>query len=129
MMRRFALLFVGVVAVLLGGYWLMHRAPSVTETATSVAADGVTLRSQTLTLPEEKIAFAPGADGELLTINCTACHSPEMILNQPRLAADKWRATIGKMRKTFRASIDPADDDRLVAALTALPAQRAAGDR
>jgi mono/diheme cytochrome c family protein len=129
MMQRFALLFVGVVAVLLGGYWLMHRPPGVTETATSVAADGVTLSSQTLTLPEEKVAFAPGAGGELLTLNCTACHSPEMILNQPRLAADKWQATIAKMRKTFHASIDPADDSRLVAALTALPAQHATGGK
>ncbi|CAN5389856.1 hypothetical protein BH10PSE14_BH10PSE14_34790 [soil metagenome] len=125
MMRRFALLFVGVVAILLGGYWLLHRPPAVTETATSVTAADVTLRSQTLTLPEEKIAFAPGAEGALLTVNCTACHSPEMILNQPRLAADKWQATIDKMRKTYHATIDPADDGKLVAALTALPAQRA----
>jgi hypothetical protein len=127
MMRRFALLFVGAVAILLGGYWLLHRPPAVTETATSVAAADVTLRSQTLTLPEEKIAFASGANGELLTVNCTACHSPEMILNQPRLAADKWQATIDKMRKAYHATIDPADDAKLVAALTALPAQHAAG--
>ncbi len=124
MMRRLALLAIGVVALLFGGYWLMHRPPTVSETATSVAAAGVTLTSQTLALPDEKIAFAAGAEGEVLTVNCTACHSPEMILNQPRLAADKWQATIDKMRKAYHATIDPADDAKLIAALTALPAQR-----
>jgi hypothetical protein len=125
MMGRFALFAIGIIAILFGGYWLMHRPPAVTETATSVAAAGITLTSQTLALPEEKIAFAPGSDGELLTVNCTACHSPEMILNQPRLAADKWQATIDKMRKAYHATIAPGDDARLIAALTALPTQRA----
>ncbi|MEG3144585.1 cytochrome C nitrite reductase [Sphingomonas sp. RT2P30] len=124
MMRRIALLAIGIVALLFGGYWLTHRPPAVTETTTSVAAAGVTLTSQTLALPDEKIAFASGTEGELLTVNCTACHSPEMILNQPHLAADKWQATIDKMRKAYHATIDPADDAKLVAALTALPAQR-----
>lgn len=125
MMRRLLLLAIAIGAVLFGGYWFMHRPPTVTETATSVAAAGVTLTTQSLTLPDEKVAFAGSPEGELLTVNCTACHSPEMILNQPHLAADKWQATIDKMRKAYHASIDPADDARLIAALTALPPQRA----
>ena len=117
----FLLVFLGVF----GWYWLAHRPPAVTETATRVAAAGVTLSSRTLTLPDEKVAFPAGPEGELLTVNCTACHSPEMILNQPRLAADKWQATIDKMRKAYHAAIAPGDDAKIIAALTALPAQRA----
>lgn len=124
-MRRAAFFtFLLIVLGVFGWHWLAHRPPGVTETDTSVAAAGITLTSQTLTLPEEKIAFAAGAQGTLLTVNCTGCHSPEMILNQPRLAADKWQATIDKMRKAYHAPIAPGDDAKIIAALTALPAQR-----
>lgn len=126
-MRRAAFFtFLLIVLGVFGWRWLAHRPPAVTETATSVSAAGVTLSSQSLTLPEEQIAFAAGPQGELLTVNCTACHSPEMILTQPKLAADKWQATIDKMRKAYHASIAPTDDARIIAALTALPAQSAA---
>jgi len=129
MTRRLALLIVAIAIAVVGGYWLLHRPPAVTETADSVSAAGVTLTSQKLTLPEEQLSFPQGTEGELLTINCTACHSPEMILNQPRLAADKWQATIDKMRKVYHASIAQGDDARLIAALMALPAQRAPAAR
>src|SRR3569623_1949926 len=127
LMRRAAffpllLLLLGVF----GWYWLAHRPPRVTATATSVAAAGVTLTSQQLTLPEEKAAFPAGAQGTLLTNNCTGCHSPEMILTQPVFGADKWQATVDKMRKAYHAPVAPADDAKIVAALLALPPQRAA---
>ncbi len=129
MMRRLALFIAATAIAVVGGYWLSQRPPAVTETVNAVSAAGVTLTSQKLTLPEEQVSFPPGAGGELLTINCTACHSPEMILNQPRLPADKWQATIDKMRKGYHASIAPEDDARLIAALTALPAQHAPATR
>jgi hypothetical protein len=114
----FLLLLLGV----LGWRWLAHLPPRVTESETSVAAAGVTLNSQTLTLPADQIAL--GSD--VLVTNCTGCHSPEMILTQPRLAADKWQATIDKMRKAYHAPVSPADDAKIIAALMALPPQRAA---
>jgi len=90
--------------------------------AKSVSAGGITLTASTLSLPEEKAAFPEGAAGELITNNCTACHSAEMILNQPLLGADKWKAEIDKMRGTYHAQIAPEDDAALVAALTGLQA-------
>ncbi|OYY73056.1 cytochrome C nitrite reductase [Sphingomonas sp. 28-63-12] len=78
------------------------------------------LRSATISLPAERPILPPSA--ELIMQNCTACHSPEMILSQPVLGAKKWQAEIDKMRATYRASIDLKDDTRLVAALTALQA-------
>ena len=92
--------------------------------AKSVSGGGITLTSSTLSLPEEKSAFPEGAAGELITNNCAACHSAEMILNQPLLGADKWKAEIDKMRGTYHAQIAPEDDDALVAALAGLQAAR-----
>jgi hypothetical protein len=114
----FLLLLLGV----LGWRWLAHLPPRVTESETSVAAAGVTLNSQTLTLPADQIALG----NDVLVTNCTGCHSPEMILTQPKLAADKWQATIDKMRKAYHAPVAPADDAKIIAALMALPPQRAA---
>ncbi|MEO6215333.1 MAG: cytochrome C nitrite reductase [Sphingomonas sp.] len=90
----------------------------------SVSGGGVTLTSSTLSLPEEKPAFPEGAAGELIANNCSACHSAEMVLNQPLLGPEKWKAMIEKMRGTYHAQIAPGDDAALLAALTGLQAPR-----
>lgn len=126
-MRRAA--FFTFLLILLGVFgwrWLAHLPPHVTETQTSVAAASVTLNSQTLTLPADITSFPGGSANDVLMANCTGCHSPEMILNQPKLAADKWQGLIDKMRKAYHAPVAPADDARIIAALTALPPQREA---
>ncbi|MEO5867543.1 MAG: hypothetical protein ABIS14_05670 [Sphingomonas sp.] len=125
-MRR-VIAFMLIVAALgtLGWTWLAHRPPVIHETADSVALGDVELTSQTLALPDDKAAFPAGPDGDLLTANCTACHSPEMILVQPPLAADKWRGEIDKMRKAYHAAIDPKNDVEIAAALGRL--QRSQG--
>ena len=126
-MRRAAFFtFLLIMLGVFGWRWLAHLPPTVTETETSVAAAGVTLSSQALTLPAEKIAFPAGPQGAVLLANCAGCHSPEMSLNQPVLGADKWQATIDKMRKAYHAPVAPTDDAKIIAALMALPPQRAA---
>ncbi|MDB5708480.1 MAG: hypothetical protein JWL96_550 [Sphingomonas bacterium] len=126
-MRRAAFFtFLLILLGVLGWRWLAHLPPRVTETDTSVTAAGVTLASQSLALPGDATAFPPGPGIDLLVANCTGCHSPEMILTQPKLAADKWQGTIDKMRKAYHAPIAPADDAKIIAALLALPAQREA---
>jgi hypothetical protein len=92
----------------------------------SVTAGGTTLVSDSIILPDEKAVFPTGASGELITQHCTACHSPEMILNQPVLGAEKWKATVEKMRAAYHAPIAPADDPAIIAALTALQSPPAA---
>lgn len=76
------------------------------------------LTSASITLPPETITLPPQA--ELVAQQCTACHSADMILSQPPLGAKKWQAEIDKMRTAYHAAIDPKDDARLVAELTAL---------
>ncbi|MEG3088370.1 cytochrome C nitrite reductase [Sphingomonas sp. PB4P5] len=96
--------------------------PSVAAAEPSVSSGGVTLTSDAITLPEETAALPAGSD--LITANCTACHSAEMLTTQPALNAEKWQATIDKMRGVYKAPIAPADDKALIAELLALPAQR-----
>src|SRR5689334_6717321 len=98
--RQLGTVILAAAALSLGGAAIAARqAPA----AKSVSGGGITLASSTLSLPEEKAAFPEGAAGELITNNCTACHSAEMILNQPLLGADRWKAEIDKMRGTYHA--------------------------
>lgn len=61
-----------------------------------------------ISLPEDSSTFPPGPGVEAITAHCTACHSPDMVLNQPVLTREQWAKTIGKMREVYQASIDPA---------------------
>ncbi len=76
--------------------------------------------SQTLELPEEASKLAETAAGELVTSNCTACHSADQIQHQPRLKPEQWAATVKKMRDVYHAPIAEAEDAKLVAALVEL---------
>jgi len=111
----------GAVAVVCGG-----AASGREKRAASVSRTGITLVSARLALPDDPPGFPPGDAGDLIADNCTACHSVEMILNQPVLGA-KWQATIEKMRSVYHARIAPGDDAALVAALTSLEAARDRG--
>lgn len=104
---------VGLVALLAG-----CSAPSAPKTDT--LPKDFALRSSAITLPVDTVTLPPAA--EIVTINCSACHSPEMILSQPVLDAETWQKEIDKMRTAYRATIDPKDDKALVAALMALQA-------
>ncbi len=104
-----------LVALLLLG--ACHRAPEATLAPTTIA-----LTSQSITLPDETATLP--ASAEILTTNCTACHSAEQLLTQPKLDAKTWTAEIGKMRTAYKASIDPKDDPKILAALLTLPNQK-----
>ena len=84
--------------------------PSNTAAATSVVS---------VSLPDEPPVPWKGEGAALIERNCIACHSPEMIATQPPLGADKWQATIDKMRTVYKAEIAKSDDAALVAALVA----------
>jgi mono/diheme cytochrome c family protein len=69
-----------------------------------------TFTEVTVTLPDTEPAFPAGPGVEAVTNNCAACHSPDMILNQPKLTREQWAKTIDKMRKVFKASIAAEDE-------------------
>jgi hypothetical protein len=85
---------------------------------TTSLADDFALRPAAIALPPDNVTLPPSA--ERVTINCSACHSAEMILSQPVLGAETWQKEIDKMRTAYRASIDPRDDRALVAMLVRL---------
>jgi len=89
--------------------------------AATASADGVSLRSVGFDFPASDRAFPPGENVDVVTNNCTACHSPGMILTQPKLTAANWTAEVNKMRGTYKAPVPDDAVPQIVAYLTALP--------
>lgn len=81
------------------------------------SSEAVKFTNMSVTLPTETVAFPVRAGSDAMIANCGACHSPEMILNQPRLTTDQWKATIEKMKKVYKAPIDPAAEPAILAYL------------
>lgn len=78
----------------------------------------VTFRPKSFDYPADPPGLPDSA--ELVTQNCTGCHSSAFITAQPKLSRATWAAEVAKMRKVYHAPIDPADDAKLVDALVAL---------
>jgi len=76
-----------------------------------------------ISLPADTVTLPTSAAGEVVTVACTACHSAEMILQQPPMDAAKWQATVTKMREVYKAQIAPDEDKALVRALVSLQAK------
>ena len=94
---------------------------------TQVAVNGVTLTSVAVDLPDQSPTYpntVPNSD--VVNNNCTACHSPSMALNQPRLSAAQWTAEVEKMRNTFKASVAEKDVPAIVKYLSTINAQLSA---
>lgn len=71
------------------------------------SAPKVTFADASITLPDDPLELPdlPGRDAVLE--NCTACHSPSTMLQQPKVSAEKWESIIGKMTEIYKAPIDP----------------------
>ena len=68
-------------------------------------------------LPEEKAAFKPGPNLEVVMNNCTACHSADYVQTQPegpKFKKDFWTAEVNKMIKVYGAPIDGSDIPKIV---------------
>jgi mono/diheme cytochrome c family protein len=74
----------------------------------------LSLKTVSVDLPADERMFAsePGADA--VNNNCLACHSADMVLNQPALSKAQWKAEVDKMRTAYKAPIDPKDVDPIV---------------
>lgn len=89
--------------------------------ASGATAAGVSLRSVNVEFPSSDRALPPGENVEVVTNNCTACHSPGMILTQPKLTAAAWTAEVNKMRSTYKAPVPEDAVPQIVAYLAAMP--------
>jgi hypothetical protein len=69
-------------------------------------------------LPENDAPYPPGVGAEIATSQCLICHSAGMVLTQPPLKKDEWRAEIMKMRTVYGAPIPEDQVDGLSEYLT-----------
>jgi hypothetical protein len=81
-----------------------------------------------VSLPDATAVFAdlgpgqPSADA--INNNCLACHSTEMVLNQPHLTPAEWAGEVTKMRQVYKAPVSDADAAAITAWLVAHDARR-----
>lgn len=77
------------------------------------AASPIELKSVKVDLPDsDKMFGGPGADA--INNNCLACHSADMVLNQPDLSRQAWAAEVNKMINAFKAPVAPEDVGAIV---------------
>ena len=83
--------------------------------ATSAAAQQLPqIKSTTVDLPAGDSMFPGGAAADAINNNCLACHSADMVLNQPALPKSAWEAEVHKMINVYKAPIDNADVPAIV---------------
>jgi len=67
------------------------------------------IKSTTVDLPAGDNLFPGGTAADAINNNCLACHSADMVLNQPALPRATWEAEVRKMIKVYKAPVDEAD--------------------
>ena len=77
-------------------------------------APAVTFADAAITLPDDPLVLPPGPGAEEVLANCTACHSPSTMLQQPRMSREKWAKTVAKMQEVYKAPVDPASIPAIV---------------
>jgi cytochrome c553 len=74
-------------------------------------------KSVKVDLPAGDSLFPGGAEADAINNNCLACHSADMVLNQPGLPTATWQAEVRKMIDVYKAPIDDAEIAPIVAYL------------
>ena len=75
--------------------------------------DKLPIKSTSVDPPAGDAQF-PGPGADAINNNCLACHSADMVLNQPALPRATWDAEVHKMINTYKAPVDPKDVDSIV---------------
>ena len=115
-----ALVIAGTLLLLGYAVWMgLQRRPTPRPAKFAFASQTIVLPASTETLPA-------GAHVDVVTANCTSCHSAAMITTQPALKREQWEATVKKMREAYKAPISDGDVAASVEYLTALSARQAA---
>jgi hypothetical protein len=78
------------------------------------------LKSVKVDLPDSDKMFPGGPGADAINNNCLACHSAEMVLNQPALSKQAWAAEVAKMINNYKAPIASEDVGTIVEYLAAL---------
>jgi len=84
------------------------------------AATPFELKSVKIDLPDSDRMFPDGPGSDAINNNCLACHSADMVLNQPALSKQAWAAEVTKMINTYKAPVASEDVGPIVEYLTDL---------
>ena len=84
------------------------------------AASAFELKPVKIDLPDSDRMFPDGPGSDAINNNCLACHSADMVLNQPALSKQAWATEVNKMINNYKAPIAPEDVAAIVDYLTAL---------
>lgn len=84
------------------------------RTASSSRSAAPTWLKISVDLPASDVEFPAGQDVDLANVQCLICHSAGMVLRQPALTKEQWRAEVIKMRSAFGALVP----DEQIEALT-----------
>ena len=76
-------------------------------------------KSQQVELPADAAVFPDGPNVKIVSQNCLACHSADMVLDQPLLPRAAWTTEVTKMRNVYKAPISDADAALIVDYLAA----------
>ena len=99
------------IAVLLG----VATTPLVARAATPLE-----LKNVKIDLPDSDKMFPAGPGSDAINNNCLACHSADMVLNQPAMSKQVWAAEVNKMINNYKAPVAPEDVGPIVEYLTVL---------
>jgi len=70
-----------------------------------------------IVLPDAAPVVPEGPNRALFQANCRLCHSPRLVLTQPRLTEKQWGAVVKKMVNSYGALIAPEQERDIVAYL------------
>ena len=84
------------------------------------AATPSELKPVNIDLPDSDKMFPDGPRSDAINNNCLACHSADMVLNQPALSKQAWATEVNKMINNYKAPVAPEDVGTIVDYLTAL---------
>jgi mono/diheme cytochrome c family protein len=85
----------------------------------AMGAAAPAFKSLQLEFPPDAASFPDGPNVKVVNQNCLACHSADMVLDQPLLPRATWAAEVAKMRNTYKAPLRDADIPLIVDYLAA----------
>ena len=87
--------------------------------ATAAWAAAPSFKTLSADLPSDVAVFPDGPNVKTVSQNCLACHSADMVLDQPLLPRATWTAEVTKMRNVYKAPVSDADAALIVDYLSA----------
>jgi hypothetical protein len=84
----------------------------------------LSLKSVSVDLPPGDAMFPNGPGADAINNNCLACHSADMVLNQPALPKAQWEVEVNKMRTAYKAPVDPKDVDGILDYLVSVKGEK-----